>query len=71
MAQNFNTYTINHMMAKGLQRLYLEKRSERRHLKSLSDLCASFLQDIFQLYLRKGSALGRITASLGAHRCLG
>jgi len=52
MAHNFNTYTINHMMAKGLQRLYLEKREcETAPKKPFGFVCifsAGYLPTIFK-----------------------
>jgi len=60
---NFNTEIINHVMAKGLQRLYCNKGSLRWHLKSFWDVCASYLQGIFTQYIKKGFIPAIITAS--------
>jgi len=60
---NFNTYTINHVMAKGLQRLHFNKGSVEWHLNELLGCACIFLLPCTFKYIEEVFAPERITAS--------
>jgi hypothetical protein len=57
---------MNHVMANGLQRLYLKKGSLGWHLNGFSDVRASFFPGIFN-YIKKEMRTGGNNGISGSH----
>jgi hypothetical protein len=62
---NFNTYTINHVTAKGLQRLCLEKGSLRWHINELLGCACIFTAGHLLSIQKEESYIGYNNGILG------